>query len=86
LPGVDKKDIVVHVNGRFLTIKGERLSENEVKEDKYHRRERSYGKFERVFTLPEVDPDKIKAGYKNGVLKIDIPKPGELKPKQITVQ
>ncbi|OEU61091.1 MAG: hypothetical protein BA867_14070 [Desulfobacterales bacterium S5133MH16] len=86
LPGVDKKDIVVHVNGRFLTIKGERLSENEVKEDKYHRRERSYGKFERVFTLPEVDPDKIKAGYKNGVLKIDIPKPGEQKPKQITVQ
>ena len=87
LPGIDKKDIVVHVNGRFLTLEGERSSENEVKEDKYHRRERSYGKFERVFTLPaEVDPDKIKADYKDGVLKIDIPKPEEQKPKQITVQ
>jgi HSP20 family protein len=86
LPGMDKKDMVVQVNGRFLTLKGERSSENEVKEDKYHRRERSYGKFERVFTLPaEVDPDKITADYKDGVLKIHIPKPEEQKPKQITV-
>lgn len=86
LPGMDKKDMVVHVNGRFLTLKGERLSENEVKEDKYHRRERSYGKFHRVFTLPEeVDPDKITADYKDGILKIHIPKPGKQKPKQITV-
>lgn len=86
LPGMDKKNIDVHVNGRFLTLKGERSSENEVKEDKYHRRERSYGKFERVFTLPaEVDPDKITADYKDGVLKIHIPKPEEQKPKQITV-
>ena len=86
LPGMDKKDIVVHVNGRFLTLKGERSSENEVKEDKYHRRERSYGKFERVFTLPaEVDPDKITADYKDGILKIDIPKPEGQKPKEITV-
>jgi len=86
LPGMDKKDMVVHVTGRFLTLKGERLSENEVKEDKYHRRERSYGKFERVFTLPaEVDPDKITADYKDGILKIHIPKPEEQKPKQITV-
>jgi HSP20 family protein len=86
LPGVDKKDIVVHVNGGLLTLKGERSSENEVTEDKYHRRERSYGKFERVFTLPaEVDPDKITADYKDGVLKIHIPKPEEQKPKRITV-
>jgi HSP20 family protein len=86
LPGVDKKDIVVHVTGKFLTLKGERSSENEVKKDKYHRKERSYGKFERIFTLPvEVDPDKITADYKDGVLKIDIPKPEEQKPKKITV-
>ena len=86
LPGMEKKDIILQVNGRVLTLKGEHLSENEVKEDKYHRRERSYGKFERVFTLPaEVDPDKITADYKDGVLKIDIPKPEEQKPKQITV-
>ena len=86
LPGVAKQDIVVDVKGRFLTLKGERSSENEVKEDKYHRRERAYGKFERIFTLPaEVDSDKIKADYKDGVLKIDIPKPEKQKPKQITV-
>ena len=86
LPGVDKKDISVDVDGRFLTLKGERSSENEVKEEKYHRRERAYGRFERVFTLPmEVDPDKIKADYEDGVLKIDIPKPEKQKPKQITV-
>ena len=86
LPGVAKQDIVVDVKGRFLTLKGERSSENEVKEDKYHRKERAYGKFKRVFTLPaEVDPDKIKADYKDGVLKIDIPKPEKQKPKQITV-
>ena len=86
LPGMDKKDMVVHVNGRFLTLKGERSSENDVKEDNYHRRERSYGKFERVFTLPvKVDPDKITADYKDGILKIHIPKPEEQKPKQITV-
>jgi HSP20 family protein len=86
LPGMVKKDIIVQVNGRVLTLKGERSAENEVKEDKYHRRERSYGKFERIFTLPaEVDPDKITADYKNGVLKVDIPKFEEQKPKQITV-
>jgi len=86
LPGIDKKDIVVDVKDRFLTLKGERSSENEVKKDKFHRRERTYGKFERVFSLPmEVDPDKIKADYKDGVLKIDIPKLEKQKPKQITV-
>jgi HSP20 family protein len=86
LPGVDKKDIVIDVKGRFLTLKGERSSEKEVKEDKYYRRERANGSFERVFTLPaEIDPDKIKADYKDGILKIDIPKPEEQKPKQIAV-
>ncbi len=86
LPGVDKKDIVIDVKDRLLTLKGERSSEKEVKEDKYHRRERAYGSFERVFTLPaEIDPDNIKADYKDGILKIDIPKPEEQKPKQIAV-
>ena len=57
-----------------------------MKEDKYHRRERAYGSFERVFTLPaEIDPDQIKADFKNGILKIDIPKQEEQKPRQITV-
>jgi len=86
LPGVDKKHIVTDVKGRVLTLKGERSTENEVKEDKYHRRERVYGKFERSFTLAaEVDPDAIKAEHKDGVLKIDIPKPEENKPKTINI-
>ena len=57
LPGMDKKDISVDVKDRVLTLKGERRSENEVKEENYYRRERAYGKFQRAFTLPaDIDP------------------------------
>jgi len=86
LPGVDKNDIVVDVKDRVITLKGERSSDNEVKGDSCYFRERSFGKFERAFRLPgDIDSDKIKADYKDGVLKIDIPKPEEHKPKTITV-
>jgi len=86
LPGTNKTDIKIDVKGRVLTLKGERSTENEVKEDRYHRRERACGKFERAFTLPaEVDPEEIKADYNDGVLKINIPKPKEHEPKQITI-
>lgn len=86
LPGIEKKDIVIDVKDGVLTLKGERSFDNEVKEKKYYCRERTFGKFERVFRLPaKVDPEKISADYKDGVLKIDIPKPEEQKPKQITV-
>ena len=54
LPGVDKKDMAVDVKGRILTLKGERSTHDEVKEDNYYRQERCYGKFERCFTLPVV--------------------------------
>jgi HSP20 family protein len=87
LPGVEKDNIAVDVNGRVLTVKGERSSENETKEDNYYRRECAYGKFERSFTLPEeTDSEQIKAEYKDGVLKLNIPKPVSSKPKQIAVQ
>jgi HSP20 family protein len=86
LPGVDKKDIVIDLKDRVLTLSGERSYENEVKEERYYRRERSYGKFQRAFTLPaDVDPDKIKAEFKDGLLKIEVPKPEEQKPKQISI-
>ena len=86
LPGIDKKDITIDLKDSVLTLKGERNVENEEKEDNYYRRERSFGKFERAFTLPTgLDPEKIKADYKDGVLKIEIPKPEKEKPKQITV-
>ncbi|MBW2604422.1 MAG: Hsp20/alpha crystallin family protein [Deltaproteobacteria bacterium] len=86
LPGIDKKDIVIDVKDGLLTLKGERSFDNEVKEKKYYCRERTFGKFERVFRLPaKVDSEKISAHYKDGILKIDIPKSEEQKPKQITV-
>ncbi len=86
IPGVSKDDIHVDLKGRVLTLKGERKNENEVKEDRFYRREMSYGSFERSFTLPgEVDPEKIKADFKDGVLKVEAPKPEAHKPRQITV-
>lgn len=86
LPGVESKDVEVELKDRVLTLKGERSEEKEVKEESYHRKERVFGKFQRSFTLPaEVDADKIKAEYKDGVLNIEIPKPEEIKPKKITV-
>jgi HSP20 family protein len=86
LPGMEKKDISIDIKDRVLTVKGERKHENEVKEENYYRKERSYGRFQRSFSLPaEVDSDKIKAEFKDGLLKIEIPMPEEKKPKQITV-
>ena len=87
LPGVEKDNISIDVDGRVLTIKGERSGENEVKEKNYYRRECSYGTFQRSFTLPdETDSEKIKAEYKDGVLKLNIPKPETRQPKKISVQ
>lgn len=86
IPGVDKKDLEIGVKDRVLTLKGERSSDNEANEGHYYRRERCHGKFERTFTLPaDVDADRIDASFKDGVLKIEIPKPEQRKPKQITV-
>ncbi len=86
LPGINQKDISVTVTDNVLTIKGEKKQEKEVKEENYHRVERSYGSFSRSFTLPVgVKADHIKAGYKDGVLKITLPKAEEAKPKQISI-
>jgi HSP20 family protein len=87
IPGVDKDDITVDLKGRVLTLKGERKSDNEVKEDRFYRREMSYGRFERAFTLPaDVEAETVKADFKDGVLKVEVPKPEEQKPRQITIQ
>lgn len=86
LPGLKQKDIDIKVEDDTLTIKGERKFEDEQKKDNYHRIERFYGSFQRSFTLPRgIDAGKIKASYKDGVLKLDIPKKEESKPKQISV-
>jgi HSP20 family protein len=86
LPGVDKNDINIDLKDRLLTLSGERTHDQEVNEENYYRRERSYGKFQRTFTLPaDVDSDKIKAEFKDGVLQIEIPKPEEKKAKKVTI-
>jgi len=86
IPGVDKKNITIDVKDRILTLKGERSSDSEADEHNYYRRERCHGRFERTFSLPaDVDPDRIDASFTDGVLKLEIPKPEERKPKQITV-
>jgi HSP20 family protein len=86
LPGVDKDKITIDVKDRVLTLKGERSEDSEVKKENYYRREMFTGTFTRAFVLPEnVNPDDIRADYKDGVLKVDIPKPEERKPRKITV-
>ena len=86
LPGVNKDDIKIDLQDQLLTLSGERTYDNEIKEENYYRRERSYGKFQRAFTLPaDVDSDKIKAEFKDGLLQIEVPKPEGKKAKQVTV-
>ena len=75
LPGVDRKDITLNLENNVLTVKGERKFEKETKEENYHRIEREYGSFSRSFALPTaVNGDTVKAEYKDGVLRIILPK------------
>lgn len=76
LPGFDKKDIKLDLEDDVLTVKAERHSTAEQKNDKNKvvRTERSYGMYERSFDVSGVDTDKIKAAYENGVLKLTLPK------------
>jgi HSP20 family protein len=86
LPGMKQEDIGVSVVGDTLTLKGERKSETEVKEEDYHCCERSYGSFSRLISLPSnVDAKKIEASYEDGVLEIILPKAPEIKPKKVTI-
>ena len=90
VPEVKFEDIDVRIENGTLTVRGERKFEN-TQEGKdhggWHRVERSYGTFERVFTLPDsVNPDGVKADYKNGTLTITLPKKEIAKPRQVKVQ
>lgn len=87
LPGVDKENVDISIEDNLLVIRGEKKTESETDEDKYHRKECVYGSFERSFSLPkQVDVNKVEASFNNGVLKLNIPKAEEAKPKQIQVQ
>ena len=87
VPGMDHKDIDVSLFNGVLTIKGEKKQEREEKEAGYHLVERSYGSFVRSVQLPkEVQGDKISASYKDGILKIALPKSEEAKKKEIRIK
>jgi len=87
LPEMKKEEVKVTVENGMLRITGERKFEKEEKGKKYHRVERAYGMFERSFGLPEATtPEKLTAEYKDGVLKVHLPKTAEVKPKPIEVK
>ena len=86
LPGVQPEDVKLSVENNVLTIRGEKRSTHEEKNDRMHRYERQYGSFERTFSLPgTVDVDRIEARYDNGVLTVEMPKVERAKPKQIEI-
>ena len=87
LPEVKKEDVKLTVQDDVMSISGERKYEKEEKGKKYHRVERAYGSFMRSFTLPEdADGSKVSAEYKDGVLKVRLPKSEKAKPKSIEVK
>jgi HSP20 family protein len=87
LPGMEKDNIEVNLSDNRLTIKGEKKQEEEVKKEGYYRSERSYGSFVRTLELPrEVQTDKVKAAFKNGILEIRLPKTEEAKKKETKVK
>lgn len=87
LPDMKRDDIEVTVENNTLTLRGEKKWDREIKEEQFHRMERSYGTFTRSFTLPNtVDSGNVRAEYKDGVLTVRLPFREEAKPKQIPVQ
>ena len=87
LPGVGKENVAVEVKDNILTLKGERFPKNEINQEAYYRQERCYGSFQRSFTLHHnIQPNLIKATFKDGMLEIEIPRPEEEQPRKITVR
>ncbi len=86
LPGIKKEDINIEIDGNYLNLSAESCEENKADNDKYYKKEIIQGKFVRSFKFPEhVDKDKLSAKFENGILKIELPKGEEVKPKQITI-
>jgi HSP20 family protein len=87
LPGVGKENISVEVKDNILTLKGERTAGHNIPKKKFYRQERCFGTFQRSFTFQQnIQPGLIKATFKDGILEIEIPRPAEEQPKQITVK
>jgi HSP20 family protein len=87
LPGLKNEDVEITLENGVLTVHGERKFEKDVKEENYHRIERSYGAFTRSFTLPRnVQADKVKATFVDGVLHVDLPKSEDSRPRRIDIK
>jgi len=86
IPGMRQEDLDVRMENNTLTVKGERNFQSEGKEENFHRVERRYGSFYRAFTVPNtVSPEGIKAEYDAGILRLELQKKPESKPRQIKV-
>ena len=86
LPGVRKEAVSVEVKDNILTVKGERVDEQNIADENYYRRERCFGSFSRSFSLQHhVNPDNIKAKFKDGILTIEVPRPESEQTRQVTV-
>ncbi len=87
LAGLNKNDVTIEIKDSNLVLRGERKFEKDIKEENYHRIERSYGSFARTFSLPQtVDQSKVSATFKDGLLEITIPKVKDARPKQIEIK
>jgi HSP20 family protein len=87
VPGVGPEDVKISLENNLLTIRGEKRQQAEEKTERVHRYERTYGSFERAFSLPTtVDPEKIAASYANGILTVTIPKAERARPREIPVK
>ena len=87
LPGVNAQELEITVHEGNLILRGERKIPSEEKNINYHRRERESGYFRRVLSLPSpVNPEKVEASYKDGVLTVKLAKPEEIKPRVVKVQ
>jgi HSP20 family protein len=87
VPGLKQEDLQIEVENNTLSIRGERKFEAEQKQENYHRIERRYGSFYRAFTLPQtVNTESVSASYDAGVLRVELEKRAESKPRQIKVQ
>ncbi|HEY7027963.1 MAG TPA: Hsp20/alpha crystallin family protein [Gemmatimonadales bacterium] len=86
LPGLKPEDVKITLENSTLTLRGEKKQVAEEKTERVHRYERSYGSFERSFSLPNtVDAEKVAASFENGVLTITLPKAEKAKPREIAV-
>ena len=86
LPGLTRDEVEITLEDNVLAIKGERRFERDEAKENYHRIERAYGAFQRSFHLPaNVQTDKVRATFKGGVLRIDVPKAEEAKPRKIEI-